>query len=492
MTRQLPPSKREATTLTDAAHMLAAGEIDAVGLVTRCLDRIACDDGVVNAFIWHDREAALARAGWADAQRRQKTGSPTLLGIPMAHKDMFDLAGRPSTCGAAIRRDERPAGQATAVGRLEEAGAVTLGGLNMSEFAQGPTGHNRHFGDCRNPWNPAFVSGGSSSGSGAAVASGMVLASLGSDTGGSIRIPASCCGVTGLKPTYGRVSRFGAMPLSFSMDCIGPLARSARDCAVVMTAIAGHDPRDRTSSAEPVDDYVAALDGATAGDLSDCRIGVPRNAFFDDVDAPVMDGFERAMDVFSDRGAQLQLIDLPVMDAVAAYSAVVSRVELASFHKPWMRGRPGDYGTSVSARMYPAYAIPGVHYVEALRRRGAVLRAFASDVFGKVDLIASPTIAKMVPTRAQTDVESGQPGVVAKFLSLSTNTRLFSYLGLPAISVPCGFDTNGLPIGLQLAGRPFAESRLLRAAHAYQTDTDWHRMAPSLRRLEKEETQSGQ
>ena len=487
MTRQLPASKGDAMTLTDAVRMLATGAIDAVGLTTRCLDRIARDDEAVNAFIWHDREAALARAGWADAQRRQNATPPPLLGIPMAHKDMFDLAGRPSTCGAAIRRDERPDGLATAVGRLEEAGAITLGGLNMSEFAQGPAGHNRHFGDCCNPWNPAFISGGSSSGSGAAVASGMVLASLGSDSGGSIRIPASCCGVTGLKPTYGRVSRFGAMPLAFSVDCIGPLARSARDCAAVMTAISGHDPRDRTSSAEPVDDYAAALDGAASGDLSDCRIGVPRNGFFDDVDTPVMDGFETAMKVLSGRGAQLRPVDLPVMDAVAAYSAVVSRVELASFHKPWMRSRPGDYGTSVSARMYPAYAVPGVHYVEALRRRGAVLRAFAGDVFGKVDLIAAPTMAKAVPTRAQTDVESGQPGVVARFLSLSANTRAFSYLGLPAISFPCGFDGNGLPIGLQLAGRPFAETRLLQAADAYQRDMDWHRMAPPLRGLEKKE-----
>ena len=479
MTHQLPPSEREAMTLTGAARLLAAGAIDAVGLATRCLDQIARDEGAINAFIWHDREAALARAGWADTQRRQRTAPLALLGIPMAHKDMFDLAGRRSTCGAAIRRDERPAGLATAVGRLEEAGAVTLGGLNMSEFAQGTTGHNRHFGDCRNPWNPAFVTGGSSSGSGAAVASGMVLASLGSDSGGSIRIPASCCGVTGLKPTYGRVSRFGVMPLAFSVDCIGPLARSARDCALVMAAIAGPDPLDRTSSAAPVDDYCAVLDGARGGDLSDCRIGVPRNGFFEHVDTSVMDGFERAMDVLSGRGARLRAIDLPVMDVVAAYSAVVSRVELASFHKPWMRGRPADYGTSVSARMYPAYAIPGVHYVEALRRRGAVLRAFASDVFSNVDLIAAPTIAQAVPTRAETDVESGRPDAVVRFLSLSANTRPFSYLGLPAISVPCGFDASGMPVGLQLVGRPFAEARLLRAADAYQRDTDWHLLAPA-------------
>ena len=466
-------------TLARAAERLSTGAAGAVDITTACLDRIAKDDGAINAFIWLDREAALKRAQWADDQRRDGRSRPALLGIPMAHKDMFDLAGRPASCGSTIRRDHRPAGMATVVGRLEEAGSITLGGLNMSEFAQGPTGQNPHVGDCRNPWNTDFISGGSSSGSAAAVAAGMVLASLGSDTGGSIRIPASCCGVTGLKPTHGRVSRFGIMPLSFSMDCVGPLARSARDCALVLAAIAGADPRDRTASAEPVADYMAGLDGKRGGDLADCRIGVPRNGFFDAVDPPVMEAFEDALEVLVGRGAQVQAIDLPVLDAVAAYSSVVSRVELAACHAEWMRTRQAEYGKSVSGRIYPAYAIPGVHYVEALRRRGSVLSAFASDVFARVDLIASPTIPKMIPTRVETDIESGEEGVVARFLAPAANTRPFSYLGLPAISVPCGIDTNGLPIGLQLAGRPFSEARLLRAADAYQRDTGWHVMAPA-------------
>lgn len=461
-------------TLAEAADAMAKREISAEQLVDACFARIDRDDDAVNAFIWSDREAAREAARNLDRERATTRIVAPLHGIPVAHKDMFANAGRLSTCGSAIRREHRPQGRATPVARLEAAGAITLGGLNMAEFAQGPTGHNPHVGDCRNPWNGDIISGGSSSGSGAAVAARMVFGSLGSDTGGSVRIPAACCGVTGIKPTWSRVSRHGAMPLSFSMDCIGPLARTAQDCAILLQAIAGADTADPTASARPVPDYRAAL----TGDLRGMRIGLPRNGFATDVDAPVQAAFEAALDVLAARGATIMAIDLPAMDAVSACSAVVSRVELAACHAQWMRTRPGDYAESVSGRMYPNYAIPGALYVEALRRRASVLDDFAGPVFAQVDLIATPTIPKMIPTRAETDIESGEEGVVRRFLSPSANTRPFSYLGLPAISAPCGFDPRGLPVGLQLAARPFGEARLLRAADALQRDTDWHRHAP--------------
>jgi aspartyl-tRNA(Asn)/glutamyl-tRNA(Gln) amidotransferase subunit A len=459
--------------LAEAAHLLARREVSAVDLTQAVLSRVERLQEAVNAFIWIDADTALQQANRADRLLKASDSCSPLTGIPMAHKDMFDLGGRQSTCGSQILRSRRPAGQATVMTRLESAGAVTLGGLNMAEFAQGPTGHNSHFGDCANPWNRAFISGGSSSGSGAAIAARMVFASLGSDTGGSIRIPASCCGVTGLKPTYSRVSRRGAMPLSFSMDCIGPLARSAADCALVLAAIAGHDPRDATSARHAVPDYSGALTGNLAG----CRIGVPTNWGGSD-DPAIARAFDAALAVLVSRGASLHSINLPLLPEITTCSGVVSRVELGAVHASWMRERPQDYAASVSGRMYPAYAIPGVYYVEALRRRGALLAAFAADVFGAVDLIAAPTIPQPIPTRAETDIESGGADALAKFLSPSANTRLFSYLGLPAISLPCGFDPNGLPIGLQLAGRPFAEPRLLRAADAYQRETDWHRQQP--------------
>ena len=253
----------------------------------------------------------------------------------------------------------------------------------MAEFAQNPTGHNRAFGDCHNPWNPPYITGGSSSGSGASVAARFNYMALGSDTGGSIRLPAAACGVTGIKPTQTRVSRFGVMPLSFSADNVGPLTRTARDCARVMTLIAGRDPRDPTSSHEPVPDYEAALDG----DLRGLRIGVPSTWFLDEVDPPVLDAMERAVAVLVARGATMQPIALPLMDAVTTYGSIVSRVEAATIHAQWMRERAGEYGIHISGRMYGGYAIPATYYVEALSRRGPILKAFAREVFAKVDVL---------------------------------------------------------------------------------------------------------
>ncbi len=282
--------------------------------------------------------------------------------------------------------------------------------------------------------------------------------------------------MTGIKPTQTRVSRYGVMPLSFSADNVGPLARTARDCARILSVIAGHDPRDPTSAREPVPDYEAALDG----DIRGMRIGVPTNAFTDIADPPVMAAFEKAMEVFAARGAIIVRMNLPLMDAVQAYAAVMSRVEAAAIHAEWMRQRPQDYAIHLSARLYPGYAIPGTYYVEALSRRGPILQAFATEVFGQVDVLASPTIPSCLPTLAETDIDNGPPGTEQRFMAVSINTRPFNYLGLPAISQNCGFDPNGLPIGLQLAGRPFAEGLLLQFADAYQRDTDFHRRRPGV------------
>jgi aspartyl-tRNA(Asn)/glutamyl-tRNA(Gln) amidotransferase subunit A len=393
-----------------------------------------------------------------------------LHGLPLAHKDMYYQAGRRCTCGSAIRKDFVPDTTATVITRMADAGAYAYAGLNMAEFAQNPTGHNAHYGDCHNPWNLPYITGGSSSGSGAAVASRFTYAALGSDTGGSIRLPAAACGVSGLKPTQTRVSRAGVMPLSFSHDNVGPLARTARDCARIMTVIAGHDPLDPTSADEPVPDYEAALDGDIAG----LRIGLPTTYFDDGADAP-----EAAVAVLVARGATVVRLPLPVMDAVAAYGSIISRVEGGAIHAQWMRERPGDYAVHLSARLYGGNAIPGTYYVEALSRRGPVLRAFAKEVFGQVDVLITPTIKTCLPTLAETDIDHGPPGTEHTFMAVSANTRPFNYLGLPAISVNCGFDPNGCPIGLQIAGRPFAEARVLKVADAYQRDTDWHLRRPT-------------
>ena len=434
--------------LIAAAGAVASGEVTSVDLLHACWANLDAVNPRVNAVIWQEREAAEAAARAADAAVRGKQALGPLHGVPMAHKDMYYQAGKLSTCGSALRKDFRPTVTATVIARLSAAGAYTFGGLNMAEFAQNPTGHNKTFGDCHNPWNLPYITGGSSSGSGASVAARFNYMALGSDTGGSIRLPAAACGVTGLKPTQTRVSRYGVMPLSFSHDNVGPLARSARDCARVLSVIAGHDPRDPTSAREPVPSYEAAMEAALA--------------------------------VLVTRGATVSRFELPLMDAIAAYGGIVSRVEAAPIHAEWMRSDPQAYGAHISGRMYPGYAIPAAYYVEALSRRGPVLRAFAAEVFAKFDVLVTPTIRTCLPTLAETDIDHGPPGTEHRFMAVSANTRPFNYLGLPAISVPCGFDPNGCPIGLQIAGRPFGEGRILQAAGAYQTDTDWHAAKPPI------------
>ena len=462
--------------LVAAAEAIAAREISASELLEACLKRLDAVNPVLNATIWVDRDRARGDAFGADAAMAAGKARGKLFGIPLAHKDMYYQAGRPCTCGSAIRRDFVPEITCTVVERLAEAGAYSFAGLNMAEFAQNPTGHNRAFGDCHNPWNPPYITGGSSSGSGAAVAAGITAASLGSDTGGSIRLPASACGVTGLKPTQTRVSRYGVMPLSFSADNVGPLARSALDCARVLGVIAGHDARDPTSARERVPDY----EGACDGDLRGQRVGVPENYFFDSAEGPVREAFDAAMAVLRARGAVIVPIELPLMDAITAYVGVVSRVEAATIHANWMREQAQSYAVHLSARIYPGFGIPGTYYVEALAQRGPVLKQFCREVFSRVDVLATPTIPTCLPTLAATDIDHGPPGTEQRFMAVSVNTRPFNYLGLPSISLPCGFDPHGLPIGLQLSGRPFAEARVLRIADGYQRDTDFHARRPKV------------
>ena len=458
--------------LVDAAAAVARREATSAALLEACLARLDAVNPKINATIWLDRERARAAAARADAAVQSGAKLGPLHGVPLAHKDMYYQAGLPCSCGSAIRRDFVPDYTCTVIERLSVAGAYSFAGLNMAEFAQNPTGHNRAFGDCHNPWNLPYITGGSSSGSGAAVAAGATYASLGSDTGGSIRLPASACGVTGLKPTQTRVSRYGVMPLSFSADNVGPLARSARDCARILSIIAGNDPKDPTSATEPVPDYEAAL----TGDVRGLRIAA---GLTDGCDAAVRAAFEAALQVLAGRGAIIIPLQLPLMDAIAAYGGIVSRTEAASIHARWMRDRPQDYAVHLSARLYAGYAIPGAYYVEALAQRGPILRQFAREVFTQADLVATPTIPMNLPTLAGTDIDHGPPGTEQKFMAVSNNTRPFNYLGLPTISLPCGFDPNGLPIGLQLAGRPFAEARVLATADAYQRDTDWHTHRPN-------------
>ena len=469
----MSPDALSELSMTEAADSFARGEVTAKSLVDAMLHRLARHEPQVNSLIRLDREDALLAAYAADKARAAGKPLGRLAGVPMLHKDMYYRQGKVSTCGSKIRRDFVPPVTATVLRRLDAAGAMDCGTLNMAEFAQNPTGHNAHFGDAMNPWNAAHCTGGSSSGSGAAVAARFVTAALGSDTGGSIRLPASMCGVTGLKPTQTRVPRTGVMPLSFSADNVGPLCRTARDAARFLSVIAGACPDDPTSATEPVPDYEAAM----TGDLRGMRLAVIEPWFLDDIEAPVASAFEAAIRVLQSLGARTETVSPGCLHAITTYTSVVSRVEGATIHAQWMRERPGDYAAHLSARIYGGYAIPATVYLEALSRRGPLLRRFCTEALGGFDALLTPSLRMRVPTRAEVNVDASAENW-GRFMALSANTRPFNYLGLPTISVPAGFDDRGLPVGLQIAARPFGEARLLRIADAFQRETDWHKRNP--------------
>jgi aspartyl-tRNA(Asn)/glutamyl-tRNA(Gln) amidotransferase subunit A len=294
-----------------------------------------------------------------------------LHGVPLAHKDMYYDAGRIVTCGSKIRRDFVATSTSTALQRLKDAGTIRLGSLQMVEFAYGPTGHNAHYGAVHNPWGLHHITGGSSSGSGSAVAARLTFAALGSDTGGSIRMPAHFCGVTGLKTTYGRISRAGAMPLSQSLDTVGPLARTAEDCALLLGLMAGADPHDPTAAAEPVPDYVAA----TRESITGLTIGVPSAFYVDDLDPEVERILDETISVLKREGANIVQVELPDQRQLTAAAQLVVAVEASAFHKRWLIERPQDYGPQVLMRLQNGLAIPGVSYLEAMRWRGPALAA---------------------------------------------------------------------------------------------------------------------
>jgi aspartyl-tRNA(Asn)/glutamyl-tRNA(Gln) amidotransferase subunit A len=393
-----------------------------------------------------------------------------LAGIPLAHKDMFYRAGKVSNCGSKIRRGWVAPSTSAALERLAAAGALQIGTLNMAEFAYGPTGHNEHWGDCRNPWDVKRIPGGSSSGSGAAVAARLVFGALGSDTGGSVRLPAALCGVTGLKTTLGRVSRHGAMPLSHSLDTIGPLARSAEDCALLYREIAGFDPCDSTTSREPV---LADVAQPARG----LRIGISSAWLESQAHPEVAAAVREAARLMGTLGMTVKEVAPPELDPLVTHGMVVMQAEASAQHARWMRERPGDFGSAVRARLEPGYAIPATAYLESLRLRTPFLEKFCAATLGEVDAFLLPVLNILAPTLEQTGASGGAEmrKVIAELTPL---TRWVNYLGVPALALPGGFDTQGMPIGLQLVARPFGEQTLLRIGHAYQQASDWHLRAP--------------
>ncbi|NIP46051.1 MAG: amidase [Gammaproteobacteria bacterium] len=461
--------------LVEAAEAIRTGRISSTELTRACLDRIEAMQGKLNCFVHVHAEQALAAARLADEELAAGKLRGPLHGVPLAHKDCYYREGRLSTCGSPLRGQHIADSTATVLSRLDAAGALDLGGLHMSEWAFGPTGHNEHFGPCRNPWNPAHISGGSSSGSGASVAARLVFAALGSDVGGSIRLPAAACGVVGLKPTLTRVSRHGAMAMCYSLEHVGPLTPSVRDCARILSIVAGHDPRDALSSREPVPDYEGLLDAGIRG----MRIGVPVNGFYDHVDDEVGALLERSLGVLRDQGAEIVEVRVPDLDLLARLGKLVMAVEGAAVHGNQIRERGDQYSDQVRKRIEPGFHIPASRYLESLHLRKHFLADIMQGAFAEADVLHAPVLSTPVPTIAETDVKGARnmPEVIGSIIRC---TLPVSYLGLPALSVPSGFTSNGLPSAFQLIGRPFAEARLLAVGHAYQRATDWHEQIPAL------------
>jgi aspartyl-tRNA(Asn)/glutamyl-tRNA(Gln) amidotransferase subunit A len=459
-------------TLAAAADGLLRRKFSSWELTQACLARINAWQPHTNAFLAVDHGGVLKAAARADSLTARGAAAGVLHGVPLAHKDIFSRANTIVSVGSKIV--DRPVTEtATVLARLDAAGALELGSLNMTEFAAGPTGHNAHFGDCRNPWNKERISGGSSSGSTAAVAARMTLGALGTDTGGSIRVPAHFCGVVGLRPTYGRVSRHGTFPLSWSMDTVGPIARTAEDAAILLQAVAGADPFDSAAEASTVPDYRAGLAQSLAG----IRVGVPKNKYFAEVDSGIATLLEQSRAALAKLGAKLVEIETPDPEPLTALSLMVSRSEAATIHGKWIAERAGDYGPGVREGIEVGLFVPAARYLDALRLRGLALKRWLDEVFDKVELLHVPAFAQPTPTLADTKPDGAAPPTIGTW---GRYTQPFAFLGLPSITVPVGFQQDGMPAGMQLVGRPFAETLLLNAAHLYQRDTGWHEKAPSL------------
>jgi aspartyl-tRNA(Asn)/glutamyl-tRNA(Gln) amidotransferase subunit A len=450
------------------ARAIETREVSPVEVTEACLEGIGEVDGRLNAFItvMADEARRDARAAAEEIAKGRYRGP--LHGVPVGLKDIIGVAGVRMTAGSKIMTDHVAAEDAEVTRRLREVGAVITGKLNLHEFAYGATGVNEHHGTARNPWNTERVTGGSSSGSGASVAAGECFTAIGTDTGGSIRIPASLCGVVGLKPTYGRVSKRGVVPLSWSLDHVGPLARTVEDAAIVLQAIAGRDPLDESSADEAVGDYRRELEGGVRG----LRIGVPDRFFFDGVDAEVAGAVRTAIQHLASLGADVSEVSLPRIDEVPPAVTTMMLPEALAFHQKWLNERPEDYGESVRYRLELGAMFSAAAYVQSQRFRELVVREWRKNVFPRVDLLAMPTTMIAAPPIETTEL--------ATTFSLIKLTNPLNFMGVPAISLPCGFTEEGLPIGLQLAGRWFGEATVLRAAHAYEQSTDWHKRKPPL------------
>jgi aspartyl-tRNA(Asn)/glutamyl-tRNA(Gln) amidotransferase subunit A len=457
-------------TLKDASDLVRRKEVSPVKLTEACLDQIDRYDRAINAFITVTRDQALAAAREMETEISRGKYRGPLHGIPIALKDNIDTAGVKTTAASGVFKDRVPTEDAEVVVRLKRAGAIILGKLNLHEFALGGTSAVTYFGPVHNPWALDRVSGGSSGGSAAAVVAHMCFGALGTDTGGSIRIPASLCGIVGLKPTYGRVSTRGVVPMAWTLDHVGPMCRTVEDAALMLSVIAGHDERDPLSVDAPIADYGRAV----RAQVSKLRVGVVRTPFFDGLDPEVAKAIEAALGVVRKLTAGVADVQVPPSGNIAD----VWNPEIYAYHQPWITKTPELYQDATRAVIQGAAKTSSATYAQA-RHQVDVVRLEIRKVFSSVDVLITPTqrgVAQPIPGTAAARGTVPPPGAAGGLI----NTSAFDVYGLPTISVPCGFSASGLPIGLQISGNHLAESTVLALAHAYEQATSWHTRSPSL------------
>ncbi|MCX5590958.1 amidase [Alcaligenes endophyticus] len=462
-------------TLAQAAQNIQNKKVSPVELVQACLQRIEQYDDQLKTFITVQAESAMqvAKASEAMLMAGHKLG--LLHGIPIGLKDNLAVNECRTTAGSKVLANWVPNYDATVSARLRSAGAIFMGKLNMHEFAWGGTSDNPHYGAVRNPWNPSRFAAGSSGGSGAAVAAGMCLGAIGTDTGGSIRLPAAINGITGLRPTYGRVSNHGVIPLAWSMDTVGPMARTAEDCAMMFQTFAGYDRNDPVSARASTEDYLAQLSRSVKG----LRIGVVPNYFFHHLQQPVHDAVKQALQVYESLGAEIVEVDIKNIHGNISAQLTIESAEPSTYHQRWLRERPNDYGEDVRLLLEMGEMLLATQYLQAQRYR-SLLKAEFMDAFRKVDVFICPTLpftateVGAMKVVIENGIEEDMLAAIMQF------TGVPSLTGLPSLNVPCGFDPDGMPIGMQIIGKPFDEAKLFNVGAAYQEVTDHHRRRPEL------------
>jgi aspartyl-tRNA(Asn)/glutamyl-tRNA(Gln) amidotransferase subunit A len=463
--------------LSEASDLICSRKISPVELTRGCLSRIERLNDKLNAFITVTADAALSQARAAEGEIQQGNWKGPLHGIPIALKDIVDTAGVRTTAASGVFKDRIPVQDAEVVRRLKAAGAVFLGKLNLHEFAYGGSSAISYFGPVHNPWDPAYSPGGSSGGSAAAVAARLCYAAIGTDTGGSVRQPASYCGIVGLKPTYGRVSTSGVAPLSWSLDHVGPMTRTVKDAMLVLQVIAGYDAQDTASLDAPVPDYALAIKGPTSA----LRLGILRAFFYDDLHPEIEAAMEAAFAVL--KTLTVTQLDVAPLASNATYSSwndpygAVFTAEAYAYHEEFVARTPELYQAPTLKRLRAGADVTAAKYIQSRRELDYVRRSIAR-VFDDVDLLITPTVR--IPPFTIADLQGDPDAARLKELAMLHNTRPLNFPGLPTISVPCGFTRSGLPIGMQISARLGDEERACRLAYAYEHSTDWHKRKPNL------------